>query len=118
MTKERIRAYSEGGGEKSGKVVKLVENGRLGTAARTLVGDSRVADADGDTMDRIRTLHPAGSHSPFDNAVGRSQGRAPSTEDIQAAFDSLRSNPLTQASPVGPFPSSAWTCALPLWSPS
>jgi len=73
-------------------VVKAVENGKLGTAARLLEGKSMIAEIDDVTLSVLDSKHPTGPSSPFGPTVGPTQGRAPTAEDVQAVLDDFKAD--------------------------
>ena len=73
-------------GNRVKKAKKLVETGRLGSAARVLAGDSKIIEVDDGVVQALRQLHPAGEVDPFGDTVGPSQGRAPGNDDIKAGI--------------------------------
>lgn len=64
-------------------IVRQVENGKVGRAARLLSRESKVADVNDDTLDQLRQLHPPGRIHPFALRDGYSPGILPTTEQVQ-----------------------------------
>jgi hypothetical protein len=69
---------------------KDVEKGRLGSAARRLVGTAAVAIVDNDVVAALRDKHPAWAADPFGPTEGPSSGDIPSEEEILAAFKTIK----------------------------
>lgn len=100
--KEAIQAYPStsfpevtgrlvgGGVSLAKKVTKLVETGRLRSAARVLASEAKIAEVDAHVADTLRALHPPGEDNPFGTTVGPSQDRAPNEEDISAGILSFK----------------------------
>jgi len=76
--------------EKKKMVTKLVETGRLGSAARVLVGESKVAELTPDVIEVLKSKHPEGPEDPFGDTLGPSQGHSPTADDIKTALDSFK----------------------------
>ena len=86
-------AYGLGrGSTKERTVKKLVEAGRLGSAARILTEDSKVAEVNEETIEELRSKHPEGPVRPFGDDAGPRQGRPPTAEEIMLALDSFKSD--------------------------
>ena len=91
-------------GGKSKKVVKLVETGRLGSAARMLAGTSQVAEVAQEVLDELQRLHPLGEARPFDDIVSPPQGRARNDEEVRFGIAALKADTAPGIS--------RWTAAL------
>jgi len=84
------RDNSVGLSSKVKKVTRLVETGRLGSAARVLASDSKVVEVTDELAETLQALHPVGEPDPFGISVGPSQGRAPNEDDVKAGIGSLK----------------------------
>jgi hypothetical protein len=71
-------------------VTKLVETGRLGSAARILLGRTAVAAVTDPVVEALRAKHPAGPPLPFGTTAGPRNGEIPPEETLLAAFKSFK----------------------------
>ena len=100
--KDRIADYPQvqfpepegrlGSATKAKVVTRLVESGRLGSGARALVGEAKVAEVDEQVVGSLRSLHPVGGPHPFGDTVGPSQGRAPKDDDVMTSIHSFKAD--------------------------
>lgn len=95
--------------EKASTAEKLVEQGRLGTAARVISTSDEVADPSApDTLAALRSKHPEGPPRPFGDAVTAPlMGRVPTAPN----GDALRATLARFKSETAPGPS-GWTVPL------
>ena len=85
-------AMGVGFGGKEKVVSRMVESGRLSSAARVLGGESKIADITEETLAALESKHPVGETSPFGPTIGPTQGLAPNRGDIQTALESFRTD--------------------------
>ncbi len=72
---------------------RMVQSGRLSSAARVLGGESKVADIAEETLAALESKHPVGETPPSVGAtIGPTQGLAPNRGDIQTALESFRTD--------------------------
>jgi len=71
---------------------RLVEAGRLSSAARTLTGESKVADLTPDVIRALKDKHPDGPASPFPSSPGPSPPRCPSEDALLNALGGFASD--------------------------
>jgi len=69
-----------------------VESGRLSSAARSLVGQAKVADLTPDVITALESKHPAGPTTPFGTSLGPLPSRAPDLDDINLALKRFASD--------------------------
>jgi len=77
---------THGDGNRLKNIQRLVQTGRLGTAARSVRDESKVAEIDEAVVSSLRSKHPAGTSQPFGPSPGPSPGISPSEDDITAAI--------------------------------
>jgi hypothetical protein len=71
-------------------VTKQVEMGRLGSAARILLGKSAVATVTESVVESLRAKYPAGPPLPFGTTAGPRNGEIPPEDTLLAAFKSFK----------------------------
>jgi len=71
---------------------RLVEAGPLSSAARTLTGESKVADLTPDVIRALKDKHPDGPASPFPSSPGPSPPRCPSEDALLNALGGFASD--------------------------
>lgn len=72
--------------ETQSRIVKLVEAGRLSSAARSLVGQAKIADVTPEVIRDLKEKHPRGPTDPFPRAPGPLPAKAPDLDDINNAL--------------------------------
>lgn len=77
------------GHDSATRAALLVEQGRLGTAARVLSGDSKVRGATDAVINILHTKHPQGPTLPFGNGQGPPTRLQIDEEHLQAALGSF-----------------------------
>ena len=64
------------------RVAKLVEAGRLSSAARSLVGQAKVAEGTAEVIEQLQAKHPKGPTDPFGTALGPLPSKSPDLSDL------------------------------------
>lgn len=72
--------------ESQQRTLKLVESGRLSSAARSLTGESKIADVTPEAIESLRSKHPAGPDHPFPRQPGPLPCKAPDLDDLKNAL--------------------------------
>jgi len=71
-------------------IEKMVNNGRLGTAANLVREDTKIAPIDKDTIASLKAKHPSGHRNPFGSEPGPAPGLSPSQDDVLSAINSFK----------------------------
>jgi hypothetical protein len=74
------------------RTLKLIESGRLSSAARTLTGESKVADVTPEAIDSLKSKHPTGPTHPFPRQPGPMPCRSPDIDDLKNALKRFASD--------------------------
>lgn len=85
-------------------VQRLVQQGRLGAAARTLTGQSQVAKPTPPVIEALKALHPTGPEDPFGTSRRPQPFQSPLDDDIFTALKSMKTDTTPGVS--------GWTVAL------
>jgi hypothetical protein len=93
-----------GQAETRSRVAKLVEAGRLSSAARSLAGQAKVAEVTEEVIKQLQDKHPQGPVNPFGPGPGPLPAKSPNLSDIA---DSLKQMAADTAPGV-----SGWTVPL------
>jgi len=78
--------------ETRARTLRLVEAGRLSSAARSLVGQAKIADTTPQVIADLEAKHPAGQLHPFGLATGPLPSKAPDLEDINLSLKRFASD--------------------------
>jgi hypothetical protein len=78
--------------ETRSRIVKLVESGRLSSAARSLVGQAKIAEVTPEAICDLKAKHPAGPNQPFPRTPGPLPAKAPNLDDINSALQRFASD--------------------------
>ena len=90
--------------ETKSRVAKLVEAGRLSSAARSLTGQAKVAQVTEEVLKQLQEKHPQGPTNPFGSGLGLLPAKSPELSDIA---DSLKQMAADTAPGI-----SGWTVPL------
>ena len=74
------------------RTLKLVESGRLSSAARSLSGESKIADVTPEAITSLKAKHPAGPTHPFPSALGPLPCKAPDLDNLKNALKRFASD--------------------------
>ena len=71
-------------------ITKLVHNGRLGTAANLVRGNTKIVTVDNAVLAKLRAKHPPGAPNPFGSRPGPVTGIGPTEDDFLASLNAAK----------------------------
>jgi hypothetical protein len=78
--------------ETRSRTIRLVESGRLSSAARSLVGQAKIAETTPQIIAELESKHPSGPPLPFGSSLGPQPTKAPGLEELNLALKRFASD--------------------------
>ena len=71
-------------------ITKLIHNGRLGTAANLVRGNTKVVTVNDSVLAKLRSKHPPGVPNPFGSRPGPATGISPTQDNFLASLNAAK----------------------------